>query len=337
MMQQVALGRHQMALRLASYHEPLGDAHGHGFGLLSDLSYRSSLPRGRISAPFRFCDHPAGSLPMTTNQTTNNLYGYTENYTELPDMPWEDRPAGSKEVMWRYTQNLIIGRHALTSNSIFNEGCPLKKGKYNYAGVFRRVTTPTAACASTPLSVDGIKWDIARRISTVGADPEIAEWVYGYDPRVAKIGDNTTLRCNGYHGRRSALCGRDDFETFHQLENAFLPYNRNGVLFPRKIGGRFAMLPRPGATLVSTGSSGTSSIRVSGHGVLGPPPSCDVSSALRFGRQCMKIGAGPFPSRPEGWLLFYHGVLLLATASLRLRLGMGFGGAGRSRPAAVPI
>ena len=37
-----------------------------------------------------------------------------------PDMPWEDRPAGSKEVMWRYTQNPIIGRHALsTSNSIF--------------------------------------------------------------------------------------------------------------------------------------------------------------------------------------------------------------------------
>ncbi len=36
-----------------------------------------------------------------------------------PDMPWEDRPAGSKEVMWRYTQNPIIGRHALsTSNSI---------------------------------------------------------------------------------------------------------------------------------------------------------------------------------------------------------------------------
>ena len=56
-----------------------------------------------------------------------------------PDMPWEDRPAGSKEVMWRYTQNPIIGRHALsTSNSIFNSAViPFKKGKYNYAGVFR--------------------------------------------------------------------------------------------------------------------------------------------------------------------------------------------------------
>ena len=50
--------------------------------------------------------------------------------TALPDMPWEDRPAGSKEVLWRYTQNPIIGRDALsTSNSIFNSAVvPFKKG-----------------------------------------------------------------------------------------------------------------------------------------------------------------------------------------------------------------
>ena len=39
----------------------------------------------------------------------------------LPNMPWEDRPAGSKEVMWRYSANPIIPRDLLsTSNSIFN-------------------------------------------------------------------------------------------------------------------------------------------------------------------------------------------------------------------------
>ena len=53
----------------------------------------------------------------------------------LPDMPWEERPAGSKEVMWRYSANPIIGRDALsTSNSVFNSAVvPFKKGKY--AGV----------------------------------------------------------------------------------------------------------------------------------------------------------------------------------------------------------
>ena len=37
-------------------------------------------------------------------------------------------------------------------------------------------------------------------------------------------------------------------DTFVQCENAFLPYNRNGVLFPRKINGKFAMLSRPSDT-----------------------------------------------------------------------------------------
>lgn len=35
-------------------------------------------------------------------------------------------------------------------------------------------------------SKDGFKWDInPETIKFEGADPEIGEWVYGYDPRVA--------------------------------------------------------------------------------------------------------------------------------------------------------
>ena len=51
--------------------------------------------------------------------------------------------------------------------------------------------------------------------------------------------------CNGYHGPTIGVGYTHDFETFHQLENAFLPFNRNGVLFPRRIGDRYAMLSRP--------------------------------------------------------------------------------------------
>lgn len=28
----------------------------------------------------------------------------------LPNMPWEDRPEGSKEVLWRYSKNPVIPR-----------------------------------------------------------------------------------------------------------------------------------------------------------------------------------------------------------------------------------
>lgn len=99
-----------------------------------------------------------------------------------PDMPWEDRPAGSKEVMWRYTQNPIIGRHALsTSNSIFNSAVvPFKKGKYNYAGVFRCDDTNRRMRIHVGFSVDGLRWEIEESdFRLEGADAEIGQWVYG--------------------------------------------------------------------------------------------------------------------------------------------------------------
>ena len=136
----------------------------------------------------------------------------------LPDMPWEERPAGSKEVLWRYTQNPIIGRDALsTSNSIFNSAVvPFQKGRYNYAGVFRCDDTNRRMRLHVGFSADGLRWDIDEAdFRLTGADPEIGEWVYGYDPRVAKIGDKYYVTwCNGYHGPTIGIAWTDDFETF---------------------------------------------------------------------------------------------------------------------------
>ena len=251
-----------------------------------------------------------------------------------PDMPWEDRPAGSKEVMWRYTQNPIIGRHALsTSNSIFNSAVvPFRKGKYNYAGVFRCDDTNRRMRIHVGFSVDGLRWEIEESdFRLEGADAEIGQWVYGYDPRVAKIGDKYYVTwCNGYHGPTIGIAWTDDFETFHQLENAFLPYNRNGVLFPRKIGGRFAMLSRPS----DTGHTPFGDIfysECSGHGVLGPPPSCDVSLGVRgFGVAVHEDRRGPRSHRDLGRVaaVLPRGASLVQRLCLRLRLGIaGFGGA----------
>ena len=44
--------------------------------------------------------------------------------TEKINMPWEERPAGCTDVMWRYSQNPVIGRyHIPSSNKIFNKCC----------------------------------------------------------------------------------------------------------------------------------------------------------------------------------------------------------------------
>lgn len=232
----------------------------------------------------------------------------------LPNMPWQERPEGSREVMWRYDSNPIIGRYALsTSNSIFNSAVvPFKKGEYNFAGVFRCDDTNRRMRLHVGFSRDGFKWDINEEdVKFSGADAEVANWVYGYDPRVCKIEDKYYVTwCNGYHGPTIGVASTTDFETFQQEENAFLPYNRNGVMFPRKIDGRFAMLSRPSDT---------------GHTAFGDIFYSESPDLTFWGRhrhvmapapfeqsawQCMKIGAGPIPiETSEGWLLIYHGVL----------------------------
>ncbi len=234
--------------------------------------------------------------------------------TPLSEMPWQERPADSHEIVWRYSANPIIRRDQLsTSNSIFNSAViPFEDGKYRFVGVFRCDDTNRRMRLHVGRSVNGIDWDIDEEdLHLEGADPEIAHWEYGYDPRVTKIDDRYYVTwCNGYYGPTIGVAWTTDFKTFHQLENAFLPYNRNGVLFPRKINGKYAMLSRPSDT---------------GHTAFGDifyseSPDMEfwghhrhVMSPARFedsAWQCMKIGAGPVPiETSEGWLLFYHGVL----------------------------
>ena len=55
---------------------------------------------------------------------------------DLPNIPWQDKPAGCKEVIWRYSANPVIKRNQIPgSNSIFNSAIVEKDGKF--VGVFR--------------------------------------------------------------------------------------------------------------------------------------------------------------------------------------------------------
>ena len=229
----------------------------------------------------------------------------------LPNMPWEDRPQGCHAPLWRYSKNPIIGRHETpTSNSIFNSAVvPFKDG---YAGVFRCDDTNRRMRLHVGFSQDGISWDICPDKIDFDCDiPEVGEWVYGYDPRVTEVDGRYYISwCNGYHGPTIGVAWTEDFRTFHQLENAFLPFNRNGVFFPRKINGRYAMLSRPS----DNGHTAFGDIFYSEspdlefwghHRHVMSPADFEVSAW-----QCLKIGAGPIPiETSEGWLLIYHGVL----------------------------
>lgn len=229
----------------------------------------------------------------------------------MKPIPWQERPSDCKTVMWRYSDNPVIPRDLLpTSNSIFNSAV-VRFGD-GFAGVFRCDDTNRRMALHVGFSADGFSWKInSEPLRFQCDDAEIGEWVYGYDPRVCWIDDRYYVSwCNGYHGPTIGIAWTTDFVTFHQLENAFLPYNRNGVLFPRKINGRYAMLSRPS----DTGHTAFGDIFYSEspdmlfwghHRHVMSPAAFEVSAW-----QCMKIGAGPIPiETDEGWLVFYHGVL----------------------------
>lgn len=226
----------------------------------------------------------------------------------LPNIPWEDRPEGSNAVVWRYSQNPIIPRDATpTSNSIFNSAAvPFKDA---FAGVFRVDDTRRHMNLHVGHSTDGFNWDIAPNpIEWQFDDPELSTFLHRYDPRVVWLEDRYYVTwCNGYHGPTIGIGYTYDFKDFHFLENAFVPFNRNGVLFPRKINGKFAMLNRPSDN---------------GHTPFGDIFYSESPDMMHWGKhrhvmgtkgwtwESTKIGAGPIPiETDEGWLMIYHGVL----------------------------
>ena len=229
-----------------------------------------------------------------------------------PAIPWEDRPEGEAGPLWRSSRNPIIARdHLPRSNSIFNSA--VVQFRDGYAGVFRVDDRRRTMNVHAGRSADGVTWDIDEQpISFVPADDRVRDvqqtFTHAYDPRVTWLEDRYYVTwCNGYHGPTIGVAYTHDFETFHQLDNAFLPFNRNGVLFPRRIGGSYAMLSRPSDD---------------GHTPFGDIFYSESPDLTHWGRhrhvlatapwswESTKIGAGPTPiETDQGWLLVYHGVL----------------------------
>ena len=130
---------------------------------------------------------------------------------------------------------------------------------------------------------------------------------YAYDPRLVKVEDTYyIIWCQDFYGAAIGVAKTQDFETFTRIENPFLPFNRNAVLFPRKVNGKYMMLSRPSD---------------SGHTPFGDIFLSESADMVYWGRhrhvmgkgsewwQNVKIGGGAAPiETSEGWLLFYHGV-----------------------------
>jgi len=215
-------------------------------------------------------------------------------------------PTGGKSPIWRYSRNPIVQRDAIpTSNSVFNSAV-VKFGD-GYAGVFRCDNRRREMRLHAAFSDDGINWSIEHEPIEWQLPASVVLPEYGYDPRVVEIdGEYLVTWCSGFHGPAIGIGKTLDFRRFEMIENALLPCNRNGVLFPRKVNGDYVMLSRPSDA---------------GHTPFGDIFLSHSSDLVHWGRhrhvmspqdpwESTKIGAGPSPIEThDGWLLFYHGVL----------------------------
>ena len=125
------------------------------------------------------------------------------------------------------------------------------------------------------------------------------------DPRITPVDGTyyiTYTAASGY-GPRLALAKTDDFVTFERVALISEPDNKDGVLFPRQIGGRYVRLDRP-----MTGDVGNVWISYSddlihwGHSRVVLPVRADCWDSWR-------VGASAPPIETQyGWLEIYHGV-----------------------------
>lgn len=226
----------------------------------------------------------------------------------LAGIPWQEKPPGFFGPVWRHAGNPIIHRNPVKGVSrIYNSAVAPYQG--GFVGVFRGETPNGRPHLYLGRSEDAIHWDIEEeRIAFTDARGRAFNPRYAYDPRLVKVeGTYYMIWCTDFYGPAIGLAKTGDFKTFTRLENPFLPFNRNGVLFPRKINGRFVLLSRP--------SDG-------GHTPFGDIFVSESPDLTFWGNhrrvmgkegcgwwQNLKIGGGPAPiETTEGWLLFYHGV-----------------------------
>ena len=226
----------------------------------------------------------------------------------LPGMPWQDKPADCQDPVWRYTGNPVIGRNRLQcADRVFNSALiPYDNG---FIGIFRADHKRGFPNLHLGRSRNGIDWDldegVLHFVNEDGTDTVPID--YGYDPRLVQIDDTYYITwCNNFIGPTIGLAKTKDFKSFIKMEDAFLPYNRNGVLFPKKINDRYMMLSRPSDNR---------------HTAFGDIFLSESPDLMYWGRhrhvmspatnwwKGTKIGAGPVPiETTEGWLMIYHGV-----------------------------
>lgn len=158
----------------------------------------------------------------------------------------------SAPIIMRHPRNPVLtSRNApYHSSLVFNAGAAKHQNRYIMVfrnDVFDNPCSEQFNHVDTNLGLaysdDGISWRVTSKPCWSWRTNEISRV---YDPRLTVM-ENRFYLCfavDTAHGVRGGMAVTDDFEKFDVLSLS-VPDNRNMVLFPEKIGGKYARLERP--------------------------------------------------------------------------------------------
>lgn len=225
-------------------------------------------------------------------------------------------------LLCRHPKNPILtaAQFPQPVNSVFNAGAVKFNGQYL---LLNRVEDLTgSSCLWLARGQDGVNFipDAGPALLPATGGPfQNVEHFSLEDARITPLEGSFYITYVGYseYDCVTLLARTDDFETYQRVAVITLPENKDVVLFPEKIGGRYARLDRP---MTQTSRRGDIWISFSNdlvywgdhRPVMSPRPRKWDST---------KIGAGAPPIKtPYGWLEIFHGVRLTASGAL-YRLG----------------
>ncbi|PTY04479.1 glycosidase [Verrucomicrobia bacterium LW23] len=234
-------------------------------------------------------------------------------------------PIAAATAISRYSANPVLQASDIPYDAslIFNAGVAKYQGQYvmlfrndacpgNEAGWIdwregRREHPPRFETSmGFATSKDGIKWDVAAKPCWKIADDEVLRV---YDPRITIL-EGVAYVCfamDTKHGVRGGVARTEDFSRFDILSLS-TPDNRNMVLFPEKVGGKYMRLERPfpvysrGRDRFDLWSGASPDLRYWGDHEL-------VLGVEHVPFANDKIGPGAPPVRTSrGWLTTFHSV-----------------------------
>jgi predicted GH43/DUF377 family glycosyl hydrolase len=220
-----------------------------------------------------------------------------------------------KRILVRHPENPILTEKDFPYDIcvVFNCGV-VKQAPNKYTMVARVENTALERYLWVCDSTDGVHFKPRPRpVQVPENDPVYRDYVDGgrqrsyFDPRVTYLEGKYYIvhAAHMAYGCQLGLFRTDDaFENFEWMGLISLPDNRNGILFPEKIQGKYWRLDRPnveGAMHIWTQQSPD----LIHWGV----PRCIVRTREIVRWAQIKIGGGAVPIKtPEGWLCIIHGV-----------------------------